>query len=87
MIARAEFELDCVREFAHSGVQLGVNVSREERRERIRIAIMRENKQHTLWRETTLTYAAVYERVYNKSIESRRPDEEEIAPMRAMRAL
>jgi hypothetical protein len=47
-----------------------VSVSREERRERIRVAIMRENKQDTLWRDTALTYAAVYRLVYNKPIDA-----------------
>jgi hypothetical protein len=83
VIARSEFEFECVREFSHSGLQLGANVSREERRERIRVAIMRENKQSRRWRDTQLTYAAVYQQVYGKPIEARRADEEEIAPMRA----
>jgi hypothetical protein len=85
VIARSEFEFECVREFSHSGVQLGANVSREERRARIRAAIMRENKQNMRWRDTQLTYAAVYQQVYGKPIDSRRADAEEIAPMRAMR--
>jgi len=84
-ITRVDFELECVREFSHSGEQLGVSVSREERRERIRVAIMRESKQDTLWRDTALTYAAVYRLVYNKPIDARRPDEEEIAPLSTTR--
>jgi hypothetical protein len=84
-VARSDFEFECVREFSHSGVQLGANVSREERRARIRAAIMRENKQNRRWRDTSLTYAALYQQVYGKPIEARRADEEEIAPMRALR--
>jgi hypothetical protein len=83
VVARSEFEFECVREFSHSGTQLGASVSRDARRERIRVAIMRENKQHRRWRDTQLTYAAAYQQAYGKPIESRRAGEEEIAPMRA----
>jgi hypothetical protein len=85
VIARNEFEFECVREFSHSGVQLGANVSREERRERIRVAIMRENKQNRRWRDTPFTYAAVYQQAYGKPVEVRHADEEEVAPMRPIR--
>jgi hypothetical protein len=86
VIARVDFELECVREFSHSGEHLGMNVSREERRERIRVAIMRENKQDTLWRDTALTYAAIYRHVYNKPIDARQFNEEEITLLRTLRA-
>ena len=46
---------------------------------------MRENKQNRRWRDTSLTYAALYQQVYGKPIEARRADDEEIAPMRALR--
>jgi hypothetical protein len=65
---RWEFELACVREFSHSGAQVGPTVSREQRRERIRLAILREDKAHMRWRETAHTYAAVFERVYARPI-------------------
>ena len=68
IIDRWEFELACVREFSHSGAQLGPTVSREQRRERIRLAILREDKAHTRWRDTAHTYATVYQHVYNKPI-------------------
>jgi hypothetical protein len=86
-MARSEFELECVREFSHSGVHLGTGVSREERRERIRTAIIRENKQHARWRDTSMTYAAVYQKAYGRPLESGRSDEPEVAPLRAMRTL
>jgi hypothetical protein len=60
IFTRAEFETACIREFAHSGIQIGPNVSREERRERIRAAIFREGKQQARWRYTNLTYADAY---------------------------
>ena len=66
IIDRGEYELACVREFAHSGAQLGPGVSREQRRERIRLAILREDKARLRWRETTHTYAAVFEHVYSR---------------------
>jgi hypothetical protein len=65
---RWEFELACVREFSHSGAQLGASVSRGERRERIRLAILREDKAHMRWRDTGYTYAAVFEHVYARSM-------------------
>ena len=86
VIDRADFELECVREFSHSGGQLGGNVSRAERRERIRVAIMRENKQDARWRDTLLTYAAVYQLVYNMPIEARRSGPEEALPALPARA-
>jgi len=68
IVDRPEFELACVREFAHSGAQLGSAVSRAERRERIRLAILREDKACLCWRETIHTYAEVYEHVYGRPI-------------------
>ncbi len=75
-LSRPEFELECIREFAHSGVQLGPGVSREERRERIRASILREQKQHERWRDTTLTYAAIYRQIYNRVLDEGAPQEE-----------
>jgi hypothetical protein len=86
-IARNEFEFECIREFSHSGMQLGADVRREERRERIRIAILRENKQDRCWRETGLTYGMMYRQVYGKPLDARLPElEEKTEPLHAMRA-
>ncbi len=68
-MSRAQIELDFIREFAHSGLQLGPMVSSEERRERIRRSILREQKESLRFRDTELTYAQVYRLAYNKSIE------------------
>ena len=68
LIDRLEFELACVREFSHSGAQLGPSVSRAERRERIRLAILREEKANLCWRDTVHSYADVYQYVYGKSL-------------------
>lgn len=81
ILTRADFEIDCVREFAHSGTQLGPNVSREERRERIRAAIFREGKQHARWRDTNLTYAAAYQQAYNQPLRARQDDPQGQPPL------
>jgi hypothetical protein len=65
---REDFELACIREFSHSGFHIGIGVSREERRERIRAAILRENKADRRWRNSDFTYAQMYARVYRQSL-------------------
>ena len=65
---REDFELACIREFSHSGLHLGVGVSRAERRERIRVAILRENKAHLRWRYSDFTYASMYAQAYRQSL-------------------
>jgi hypothetical protein len=82
IIDRNEYELACVREFSHSGAQLGPDVSREQRRERIRLAILREDKAHMRWRDTAHTYATVFEHVYARPIGGL-PIEERRGPSRA----
>jgi hypothetical protein len=67
-MTREEFELACIREFSHSGLYLGLGVSREERRERIRTAILQEHKAHRRWQKSDLTYADVYTQVYHQSL-------------------
>jgi hypothetical protein len=81
ILTRAEFEIDCIREFAHSGTQIGPNVSREERRERIRAAIFREGKQQARWRDTNRTYAAAYQQAYCQSLQARHDDPQGLPPL------
>jgi hypothetical protein len=69
---RQDIEMDFVREFSHSGSQIGTCASSEEKRERIRVAILKEGKQSKPFRGTSLTYAEVYRQAYNKPIEMRR---------------
>jgi len=69
-VDREEFELACIREFSHSGLQLGLDVSRAERRERIGAAIMREGKAQLRWRNSDSTYAEVFAQVYRHSLDS-----------------
>ncbi len=66
-----DFELECIREFSHSGLHLGAGVSREDRRERIRAAIFREGKQNDRWRNTELSYAAAYRQAYHQPLVAR----------------
>jgi hypothetical protein len=79
--SRSDFELACIREFAHSGLQLNINISREERRERIRAAIFREGKQHLQWQDSDMTYAAAYRQAYHQPLEAREGDPQSLAPM------
>jgi hypothetical protein len=65
---REDFELACIREFSHSGLHLGVGVSRGERRERIRAAILRENKAHRRWRNSEFTYADMFGQAYGQPL-------------------
>ena len=67
-VVREDFELACIREFSHSGLHLGVGVSREERRERIRAAILRENKAHLRWQNSDFTYANVYAQAHHQPL-------------------
>jgi hypothetical protein len=69
-VEREEFELACIREFSHSGLILGVGVSPMERRERIRAAILRENKAHLRWRDSAYTYADVFTQSYRRPLEA-----------------
>jgi hypothetical protein len=65
-------DLEFVREFAHSGVQLGPAVSSEERRERIRVSILREGKENLPYQDTGFTYSEIYWQRYHQCIEMRR---------------
>ena len=67
-VSREDFELACIREFSHSGHHLGVGVSRAERRERIRVAILRENKERRRWHDTDFTYAEIYAQAYQQKL-------------------
>jgi hypothetical protein len=90
ILSRAEFEIDCIREFAHSGTQMGPTVSREGRRERVRAAIFREGKQQAHWRDSNLTYAAAYQQAYSQPLQARHDDpvgQPPLAPWSAAAAL
>jgi len=63
VIDRWEFELACVRELSHSRAHPRPTVSSEQRRERIRSAIVDEKKARLRWCDTDLTYPAAYDQV------------------------
>jgi hypothetical protein len=67
-VTREDFELACIREFSHSGHHLGVGVSRVERRERIKAAILRENKGRQRWQGSNFSYAEIYAQAYQQTL-------------------
>jgi hypothetical protein len=67
-VTREEFELACIREFSHSGQHLGVGVSRAERSQRIRAAILQENKGRRRWQDSDFTYAEIYAQAYQQPL-------------------
>jgi len=85
-ITREAFERESIREFAHSGLDLGPRVSRDERRERIRTAIYREGKSALQWRDSGLTYADMFRQAYHQPLDARGEIPAEDAALRSLRA-
>lgn len=85
-ITREAFECESVREFAHSGLDLGPRVSRDERRERIRTAIYREGKAGSNWRDSGLTYADIFRQAYHQPLDARGDAPAEDVTLRSLRA-
>jgi hypothetical protein len=81
-VDREEFKLACIREFSHSGLHLGLSVSRTERRERIGVAILREGKAQLRWRDSDSTYAEVFAQVYRQSLDPSANHEARPTPVR-----
>jgi hypothetical protein len=73
-----ELELDFVREFSVRG-QLE-NLSIDNRRERIRIAIYTQQLMHKPFRDSGIDYATAYERCYKQPLEMRRHPRPKPAP-------
>jgi len=66
-----DLELEFIREFAVGGEKLhGSNI--DDRRERIRVAIYRQNLVHKPFRDTGVDYAQAYRNCYGRPIEMRR---------------
>jgi len=66
-----ELELDFIREFAVGGELFnGTNI--EDRRERIRLAIYRQDLVHKPFRDSGSDYAQAYRNCYGRPIEMRR---------------
>ena len=66
-----DLELDFIREFAAGG-ELMKDLSADDRRERIRVAIFFHKLAHMLFRDGPMTYAEAYQRCYGRPIEMRR---------------
>lgn len=78
---REDFELACIREFAHSGLHLGIDMSRGERCERIRAAILREDKAHLRWRNSAFTYANMFAQAYRRPLGASGTHDEDSEPL------
>jgi hypothetical protein len=65
-----DLELDFVREFSVGG-QLE-NLSIDDRRERIRVAIYTQQLMHKPFRDGGIDYATAYEHCYGQPLERRR---------------
>jgi hypothetical protein len=85
-ISREAFECESIREFAHSGLDLGPRVSRDERRERIRTAIYREGKAGLIWRDSGLTYAEIFRQAYHQPLDARGEVVAEDVTLRSLRS-
>jgi hypothetical protein len=66
-----DLELDFIREFATGG-QIMKDISAEDRRERIRVAIYVKKLAHMLFRDGPMTYAEAYANCFGRPIEMRR---------------
>jgi hypothetical protein len=66
-----DLELDFIREFATGG-EMMKDISADDRRERIRVAIYAQKLVHMLFRDGPMTYAEAYASCYGRPIEMRR---------------
>lgn len=75
-LSRADIEMTFIRSLACSGVILsGTQLSAEDRRERIRIAIMKSHMSNRpLPTDPTLTYAQAFQIAYNRPCELRQAE-------------
>jgi hypothetical protein len=66
-----DLELDFIREFATGG-ELMKDLSADDRRERIRVAIYAQKLAHMLFRDGPMTYAEAYANCFGRPLEMRR---------------
>ena len=66
-----DLEMDFIREFAAGG-ELMRDLSADDRRERIRVAIFAHKLAHAPFRDGPMTYAEAYATCYGRPIEMRR---------------
>jgi hypothetical protein len=71
-VTNADIEMSYIREFATGGVLLGSNLSSEDRRERIRTAILMSGKAHRPFFDSGLTYGQAYQRLYGRPLDMRK---------------
>jgi hypothetical protein len=64
-----DLDMEFIREFAVGGELLGSTIA--HRRERIRVAIYRQNLLHTPFRDSGMNYGQAYESCYRRPIEMR----------------
>jgi hypothetical protein len=66
-----DLELDFIREFSTGG-ELLKDLSVDDRRERIRVAIYTQKLPHTLFRDGPMTYAEAYAECFGRPLDMRR---------------
>ena len=79
-----DLELDFIREFSTGG-ELLKDLSVDNRRERIRVAIYTQTLPHMLFRDGPMTYAEAYAECYRRPLEMRsvvrqQPNSEAVGP-------
>lgn len=67
-----DVELEFIREFSVGGNNIGTCLGSEDRRERIRVAILAARLEDKPFRDTGMTYAGVYRQCYGKPLDLRR---------------
>lgn len=67
-----EIELCFVREFSAGAESFGPDLTRPQRRERIRVAILRDEKDGRNFYDSGMTYAEAYRRCFGVTLEMRR---------------
>jgi hypothetical protein len=68
-----QIETAFVIEFSTQGTKLAsALLSVSDRRERVRIAILREGREKLAFRDTGMTYAEAYRRLYGEAIDKRK---------------
>ena len=85
-LSRDDIEFSFIRSLACSGFILsGPNLSPDDRRERIRIAIMKAQMHNKpLPIDPTLTYAQAFRLAYNRPCELRRVEREDLSKARVL---
>lgn len=69
---RDDIDLALTREFWRHGEQRAATLSSIEKRERIRIAILRDKRERVLFHDSGLTYMQAYQLCYGIALELRR---------------